>query len=200
MLPEKICHQVVRQSVRTFVPNSCPAHNFVIWSRILQLFQINNHHIETTCSRHYLGRYLESQGHTMTLQQNRVRPITSLFDVRFYIYFTEMIILLRPRVTHNIWVATLKIKVTAWPCSKCFAAHIFVIWSRILQLFHRMIIILLRRVARNIWVVTLKAKVTASHCVKWCLAHNFVIWSRILQLFYRNDHHFETTWSTQVGR
>jgi hypothetical protein len=36
-----------------------------------------------------LGRYLEGQGHSMTLQQNRVRPITSLFKVGFYNYFTE---------------------------------------------------------------------------------------------------------------
>jgi len=31
-----------------------------------------------TCRAQHLGRYLEGQGHSMTLQQNRVRPITSL--------------------------------------------------------------------------------------------------------------------------
>jgi len=30
-----------------------------------------------------LGRYLEGQGHSMTLHQNRVRPITLLFEVGF---------------------------------------------------------------------------------------------------------------------
>ena len=30
-----------------------------------------------------LGRYLEGQGHSMTLKQNRVRPIISLFEVGF---------------------------------------------------------------------------------------------------------------------
>ena len=30
-----------------------------------------------------LGRYLKGQGHIKTLQQNRVRPITSLFEVGF---------------------------------------------------------------------------------------------------------------------
>ena len=30
-----------------------------------------------------LGRYLEGQGHSMTLKQNCVRPITLLFEVRF---------------------------------------------------------------------------------------------------------------------
>ena len=42
-----------------------------------------------------LGCYLEGQGHSMTLQQNHVQPITSLFEVGFQNYFTEMIIILR---------------------------------------------------------------------------------------------------------
>ena len=61
----------------------CPAHNFVIWSQISKIFQRNDHHIETTCCAQHLGCYLEGQGHSMTLQQNRVRPITLLFEVRF---------------------------------------------------------------------------------------------------------------------
>jgi len=31
----------------------------------------------------YLGRFLEDQGHSMILKQNRVRPITLLFEVGF---------------------------------------------------------------------------------------------------------------------
>jgi hypothetical protein len=50
----------------------------------------------------HLGRYLEGQGHSMTLQQNRIQPITLLFEVVFYNYFTEMITILRRRVAHNI--------------------------------------------------------------------------------------------------
>jgi len=64
-------------------------------------------------SRANLGRYLEGQGQIMTLQQNRVRPITSLFEVGFQKYFTELITILRRCVARNIWVATLKVKVTA---------------------------------------------------------------------------------------
>jgi hypothetical protein len=97
---------------------SCPAHNFVIWSLILQLYHQNDHHILTTCRAQHLGRYVEGQGHSMTLQRNRFRPITSLFEDWFYNYFTEMITILRRRVARNIWVATLKVKVTAWPCTK----------------------------------------------------------------------------------
>jgi len=46
-------------------------------------------------SRANLGRYLEGQGQNMTLQQNRVRPITLLFEVEFRKYFTEMITIVR---------------------------------------------------------------------------------------------------------
>jgi hypothetical protein len=48
-----------------------------------------------------LGRYIEGQVHSMTLKQNRVRPITSLFEIGFYNYFTEMITILRRYVTHK---------------------------------------------------------------------------------------------------
>jgi len=61
--------------------NSCPAHNFLICSRISKLFYKNNHHVETTCRAQHLGRYFKGQGHSMTLQQNRVRPKNSLFEV-----------------------------------------------------------------------------------------------------------------------
>ena len=37
----------------------------------------------------HLGRYLEGQGHSLTLQQDRVRFITLLFDVGFYNYFRQ---------------------------------------------------------------------------------------------------------------
>jgi hypothetical protein len=96
---------------------SCPAHNFVICSWILQLFHRNDDHIETMGRLQDLCRYLVGQCHSMTLQENRVRHIPSLFEVWFNNYFTEMMItILRRLVPHNIWVATL-VKVTTWPCS-----------------------------------------------------------------------------------
>jgi hypothetical protein len=81
---------------------SWPAHNIVIWSRILQLFYKNDHNVETTCLLQHYGFYLEGQSHSMTLQQNRVQPITSLFEAGFYNYFTEMITILRQCVARNI--------------------------------------------------------------------------------------------------
>jgi len=106
------------RSQHDLAAKSCPAHNFFIWSRILKLFHRNDHHINTTCRAHQLGRFLEGQGHSMTLHQNGVWPITLLFEVGFWNYFTEMIAILRRCVARNIWVATLKVKVTAWPCIK----------------------------------------------------------------------------------
>jgi len=81
---------------------SCRAHNFVIWSRILKIFHRNDHHIKKRWRAQHLGRYLESQGHSMTLQQNRVRPITWLFEVRFRNYFTVMTTMFGRCVTRNI--------------------------------------------------------------------------------------------------
>jgi len=68
---------------------SCPAHNFVIWSWILKLFHINDHHIKMVCYAQHFGRYLEGQAHSMTFQQNRVWPITLLFEIRFYNCFWQ---------------------------------------------------------------------------------------------------------------
>jgi hypothetical protein len=76
-------------------------------------FYRNDHHNETLCCAQHLGRYLEGQDHGMTLQQNRVRPITLLLEVGFNNYFTEMITMLNRRAACNIWVPTLKVKVTA---------------------------------------------------------------------------------------
>jgi len=104
MLPEKISeehivaalsiHQSVPPSVRPSVvrtSNSCPAHNFVIWSRISKLFYNFLHKWSSywdNMSRATFGSLFEGQGHSMTFQHNHVRPITSLFEVLFKNYFT----------------------------------------------------------------------------------------------------------------
>jgi len=85
------------------------------------------------CRAQHSGRYLEGQGHSMTFQPNSFQPITFLFEVEFYNYFTGKITILRQRVACNILVATLNAKITAWPCSKIVSGP-KVIWSRILQL------------------------------------------------------------------
>jgi len=53
---------------------TCLVHNFVFEVPFLKLVHINDHHINKTCGKQHLGRYLEGQGHTMTLQQNVSGP------------------------------------------------------------------------------------------------------------------------------
>jgi len=96
------------RSQHDIAAKSCPAHKLVIWSRILKLFHINDHHIETMCRAQHLGHYLEGQGHSMTLLQKCVLHITSLFEVGFLKYFIEMITILRQRVVRNIWGCYIK--------------------------------------------------------------------------------------------
>ena len=97
----------------------CPAHNLVIWSQILQLFYIIDHHIDTTCHTQHLGCYIEGQGHSMTFQQNSLRPIILWFEVEFHNTISQEWSPYWDNVLHaTFWVATLKAKVTAWPCSK----------------------------------------------------------------------------------
>ena len=111
----------------------CPVHNFVILSPILNLCYRNDNYIETTLHKQDLGRYLEGQGHNMTLQQKRVRLITLLFKVRFYNYLTEMITILRWVVTTLpiVWILWLlklykTLQISSWqrvPVSSfCFLA------------------------------------------------------------------------------
>jgi hypothetical protein len=105
-------------SIRTYVPNSCPAHNLVIYSQILQLFNRNDQHIETMCSATF-GSLPWRSSSKHDLAANRVQPNN------FVIW--SLILQLFHRNDHNIetmcrvqhiWVTTLKVKVTAWPCSK----------------------------------------------------------------------------------
>jgi len=56
----------------------------------------------------HLGRYLEGQGHSLTLKQNCVRNITLLFEVIFQNYFTEMIALLRRCVARKYGLLPLR--------------------------------------------------------------------------------------------
>jgi len=74
--------------VSSYIPNPYSVNNFFTWCRILKLFHRNDLQIETTCRMQHIDCYLEVQGHSMTLQQNRVQTITTLFEVGFYNYFT----------------------------------------------------------------------------------------------------------------
>jgi len=137
----------------------------------------------------------------MILQQNRVRPITLFFEIVFYKYFTEMITVLGWRVRQNIWVATLKVKITACPCSKSYLAHNCVICSRILKLIHRNDHHIGMTCHATFWSLPWRSRSKPDLAAISCPAHNFAIWSPILKLFHRNDHHIRTPCRKQhLGR
>jgi hypothetical protein len=132
---------------------SCPAHNFVIWSQILKLFHRNDHHIEMTCHAQHLGCYLEGQGHSMTLQQNPVRPITLLFEVGFYNYITEMITILRWSVAQHLG-GYLEGQGHSMTLKQNSVQSITSLFEVGFYNYYTEIITILRQcVARNIWVV-----------------------------------------------
>jgi len=151
-----------------------------------------------TCRAQHLGRYLEGQCHSMTLQQNPVRPITLWFEVEFYNYSTGMITIMGRRVVRNIWVTTLNVKVTAWPCSKIVSV---------------LFLCYLKSGFQNIsqkWSPhwddmscatfgSLPWRSRSQHdlAAKSCPSYYFVIWSQVLKIFQRNDHHIEMTCRAQ---
>jgi len=186
------------RSQHDLAAKSCPANNFVIWSRISKIFHRNDHHIETTCRAQHLSHYLEGQGHSMTLQQNPVRPITLLFEVRFRNNFTERITILRRRVACNIWAATLKVKFTAWPFSKVVSGpKLCYLKSDFRNILHNWSPYWHELSRGTFGSLPWRSRSQHDLSAKLFTAHNFVIWSRILQLFHRNDHHIETTCRVQ---
>ena len=94
------------RSQHDLAAKSCPPHNLVIWSLILQLFHKKITILRRRVAHNILVDTLKIV--TAWLQQNHVRPISLLFEVGFYKYFTEMITILR------LFVTTLPI---VWLCA-----------------------------------------------------------------------------------
>jgi len=110
-----------------------------------------------------------------------------------------MITIMRLRVARNIWVATLKVKVTAWPCSKivsgpklCYLKSDFETisqkWSPYWDDVSRATFRLLP------W----RPRSQHDLAAKSCLAQNFVIWCRILQLLLTNYFSVSNTYSGSI--
>jgi len=150
----------------------------------------------------HLSRCLEGQGHSMTLKQNCVRPITFLFEVGFLNFFTEMIAILRQHVAHNFKVALLKVKVTAWPWRKIVSGVYLCYLKSDLKTISKKWSPYCDDVSLQDLGRVLEGQ---GHSMtlhqKSCLPHNFVFWSLILKLFYRNCQHNETMCREQhLGR
>jgi len=143
----------------------CPAHNFVIWSGIFKIVHINDHHIGLTCCAQHLGRYLEGQGQSMTLQQNRVRPmIWSRILQLFYRIDHHIETMCRTQHLghylegqgHSMTLQQNRVR----PITLLFEVGFW-------KYFTEMTTMLRRHVARYIWVTSLKVKVTALSCSKF---------------------------------
>jgi len=90
------------------------------------------------------------------------------------------------------WIATLKVKVTAWHWSKILSGPFFCyLRSDYKTIWHKW-----SPYRDDVSRTTFKSIPRMSRsqhdlAAKTCPAHNFVIWSRIFKLFDRNDHHIE---------
>jgi len=101
-----------------------------------------------------------------------------------------MVTILRRRVAHNIWVATLKVKVTAWPCSKIVSGQQVCYLKLDFQNISHEWSPYWDDVSRTTFgLLPLRSRSQHDLAAKSCPAHNFVIWSRISKIFHRNDHH-----------
>ena len=99
---------------------------------------------------------------------------------------TILITILRRRIARNIWVATLKVKVTTWPCSTIvpdpqlrYLKSDFKTnsqkWSPYWDDVSR----------ATFGSLPWRSRSQHDLSAKSCPAHNFIIWSRISKIFYR---------------
>jgi hypothetical protein len=104
-----------------------------------------------------------------------------------------MITILRQCVARNIWLATLKVKVTEWPCSKIVPGPLLRYLKSDLTTFSERWSPYWIDVSHTTFgSLAWRSMSQNDLAAETCLAYNFVIWSRNLQLFHRNDHHIET--------
>ena len=94
----------------------CPAHNLVIWSQISKLFYRNDHHVDHV-SRTTFGS-LPSRSLRDIAAKSCPNFLTLLFEGIFSKIFHRNNHHIKTTCRAKIWVGTLKVKVTAWPCSK----------------------------------------------------------------------------------
>ena len=72
---------------------------------------------------------------------------------------------------HNIFVATLKVNVTARSCSKLCLVHYFVILSPILKLFHRNVEFIINGYKQNLMIIK---KLFEGPVGDYCIARNTI--------------------------
>jgi len=123
---------------------------------------------------------------SVRMSRIRVWTITSLFEVGFLNYFTEMITILRRCVARKfgslLWSSRSQNDIAAKSCP----THNFVIWSRIYKLIHgndhRIKIYIMCR-TQYLGHILYGEMSQSDLAAKSCPAHNFVFWIWILKLF-----------------
>jgi len=122
------------RSQHDLAAKSCPAYNFVIWSLISKnisqkwspyWYDVSRTTFETLPWRSRSQYELAAKScwaHNFVIWSR----ISKIFHRRDHH--------IKKRWRAQLWAATLKVKVTAWPNSK-FVSHNFVIWSRISHFF-----------------------------------------------------------------
>jgi len=139
-----------------------------------------------------LVRYLEGQGHSRTLQPNRVQPITLLCEVGFYEYFTEMITIFRRCVTRKFGSLPWRSRSQDDLAAKSCLAHYFVFLKFYFKTIAQKWSPYWEAVPQATFgLLPWRSRSQHGLAAKTCLAHNFIIWIRILQIIDRNDHHIE---------
>jgi len=94
----------------------------------------------------------------------------------------------------NIWVTTLKVKVTAWPWSEIMSGPSLCYFKSDSKTTSQKWSPYWDNISRAIFgSLPLRSRSQHDLEAKLCPAHNFVLWGQILKLLHRNDHHIETT-------
>jgi hypothetical protein len=117
---------------------SYPAHNFDIWSRILQLFHRNDHHIETMCCAQHFGCFYTFNvvcDITLTLQEvylpvSKTKPVRGASPGSTGSCFTNVSY---SQGTYHRWI--FKFVVSGFIVKSCI--YIFLIKLNIFKLHHK---------------------------------------------------------------
>jgi hypothetical protein len=101
------------RSQHDLAAKSCPVHYFVIWSRILQLFHKNDHHIETMCCKQYLccfytlnfvcGINLTQQEVYLPVSKTYSQSITRFNRLLFYKWYLVCLISIKNIIKPQVW-------------------------------------------------------------------------------------------------
>jgi len=112
-----------------------------------------------------------------------------------------MITMLRRCVAHNIWVATLKVKVTVWPFSKIvFSPLLCDFKSNFTTISHKWSPYWDNLSHATFGLLPWRPRSQHDLAAKLCLAQNFVIWSWILQQLLTNYFSVSNTYLGSITR